>query len=186
SGTLTITDCHGNDTIINAPFTSPINYSINGLPADGAACNIIAVFSDDPLCTFTTNYSAPDSMSITLTHTSASCNTDDGTATVAVNGGSAPYSYLWSVNNQTSATADSLPAGMVSVIVTDANGCSASGSIDIVTVIVHTAVAGAVPTTVIAPLSVNFSNNSQNTPTYVCAFGDGTTSTDFAPTHTYL
>src|SRR5690606_7652348 len=128
----------------------------------------------------------PDSMSITLTHTSASCNTDDGTATVAVNGGSAPYSYLWSVNNQTSTTADSLPAGMVSVIVTDANGCSVSGSINIDTVNIHTAVAGADPTTGIAPLLVNFSNNSQNTTTYVWDFGDGTTSTDFAPTHTYL
>lgn len=125
-------------------------------------------------------------MSITLTHTSASCNTDDGTATVAVNGGSAPYSYLWSVNNQTSVTADSLPAGMVSVIVTDANGCSVSGSINIDTVNIHTAVAGADPTTGIAPLLVNFSNNSQNTTTYVWDFGDGTTSTDFAPTHTYL
>ena len=125
-------------------------------------------------------------MSLVLTHTSASCNTADGTATANVTGGNAPYSYFWPVSNQTTQTADSLPGGMVSVVVMDANGCTVSGSINIDTVNIHTAVAGADPTTGIAPLNVNFSNNSQNTTTYFWDFGDGNTSTDFAPTHTYL
>ncbi len=36
-----------------------------------------------------------------------------------------------------------------------------------------------------APLTVNFSNNSSGATTYEWHFGDGTTSTDFNPTHTY-
>ncbi|MBL4593151.1 MAG: hypothetical protein JKX68_04950, partial [Flavobacteriales bacterium] len=59
SGTLTLTDCHGNSQVFNAPFASPINYNITGINSDGSACNVTAVFSADPACTFSTNYNAP-------------------------------------------------------------------------------------------------------------------------------
>lgn len=53
------------------------------------------------------------------------CNGDcDGEATVAVVGGTPPYTYQWNDPlNQTTATADSLCAGTYSVVVTDDNGC---------------------------------------------------------------
>lgn len=195
--TTSITCHNGNDGIITinssggmAPYTYSWSTSANTSNSEtGLSPGFVYVITTDSKgCTRndTIEVVNPDSMSINLTHTSASCNTDDGTATVTVSGGSAPYSYLWSANNQNTATADSLPAGTVSVMVTDANGCSVSGSINIDTVNIHTAVAGADPTTGIAPLLVNFSNNSQNTTTYFWDFGDGTTSTDFAPSHTYL
>ena len=47
----------------------------------------------------------------------------DGTATVAVTSGTPPYTYAWS-NGGTTATITGLTAGMYSVVVTDANGCS--------------------------------------------------------------
>ncbi|MBD3638865.1 MAG: gliding motility-associated C-terminal domain-containing protein [Crocinitomicaceae bacterium] len=59
SGTLTVSDCNGNQQVINAPFSSPINYNITGQTADGAPCSITAVFSADPACTLTENYTAP-------------------------------------------------------------------------------------------------------------------------------
>ena len=59
TGTLTVTDCHGNSQVFNAPFTSPKAYSISGIPSNGAACNVTAVFSDNSSCTRTTNYTAP-------------------------------------------------------------------------------------------------------------------------------
>ena len=60
TGTLTLTDCHGNSQVLNAPFTSPTNYSINGINADGVFCNVTATFSDGPSCTITNNYQSPD------------------------------------------------------------------------------------------------------------------------------
>lgn len=49
---------------------------------------------------------------------------NDGTASVTVSGGTAPYSYLWNDNSaQTTATASGLASGSYDVIITDANGC---------------------------------------------------------------
>ncbi|MBW8052077.1 MAG: hypothetical protein FVQ77_17385 [Cytophagales bacterium] len=50
----------------------------------------------------------------------------DGTATVSVDsGGAPPFTFSWD-NGDTSATADSLAAGVHIVVVTDSNGCVAS------------------------------------------------------------
>jgi gliding motility-associated-like protein len=46
----------------------------------------------------------------------------DGSISVDANGGTAPYSYLWS-NGATSATINGLAAGSYTVTITDANGC---------------------------------------------------------------
>ena len=195
---ITNITCHnGNDgaiTLTSSGGTAPYSYSwstsanTSNTETGLSSGTVYVTTSDNQGCsvTDTIQITNPDSMSLVLTHTSASCNTADGTATANVTGGNAPYSYFWPVSNQTTQTADSLPGGMVSVVVMDANGCTVSGSINIDTVNIHTAVAGADPTTGIAPLNVNFSNNSQNTTTYFWDFGDGNTSTDFAPTHTYL
>lgn len=191
-----ITCYNGNDgaiTLSSSGGTVPYSYSwstsVNTSNTEtGLSSGTVYVTTTDNQGCFvvdTIEIVNPDSMSLVLTHTSASCNTADGTATANVVGGNAPYSYLWSVNNQTTQMADSLPGGIVSVVVIDANGCTVSGSINIDTVNIHTAVAGADPITGIAPLIVNFSNNSQNTTTYFWDFGDGNTSTDFAPTHIY-
>ena len=50
-----------------------------------------------------------------------------GSATVNINGGTAPYTYLWSSGEQT-ATAEALCPGTASVIVTDAAGCAVNAS----------------------------------------------------------
>ncbi len=56
------------------------------------------------------------------------CNGDgDGQAMSSPSGGTGPYMFLWS-NGQTTATATGLDAGLVSVTVTDDNGCTATGS----------------------------------------------------------
>jgi surface protein len=46
----------------------------------------------------------------------------DGSATVSISGGTAPYSYSWSPNGGTAPTAAGLAAGTYTVTVTDANG----------------------------------------------------------------
>ncbi|OEK07022.1 hypothetical protein BFP71_05025 [Roseivirga misakiensis] len=47
----------------------------------------------------------------------------DGSISLTMQGGTAPYSYAWS-NGDNTATANSLPAGIHSVTVTDAAGCT--------------------------------------------------------------
>ena len=57
---------------------------------------------------------------------------NNGHATVSVEGGAEPYNYVWNTpESQTGATLNNLSEGEYSVIVTDANGCSAASSVEI-------------------------------------------------------
>lgn len=68
-------------------------------------------------------------ISILRSKTDVTCNAfSDGTASVSVSGGTAPYTYLWS-NGATTASISNLTAGTYSVTVTDADGCTDSDSI---------------------------------------------------------
>ncbi|MFH1319911.1 MAG: T9SS type A sorting domain-containing protein [Bacteroidota bacterium] len=78
----------------------------------------------------------PPPMNITITSKNADCNGgNDGYITAAVNGGATPYTFYWStgvtVSGVPSSSIYSLAAGVYGVIVTDANGCSKSQSINI-------------------------------------------------------
>jgi len=53
---------------------------------------------------------------------------NDGTATVVVSGGTAPYSYSWS-NGTNNATVTGLGSGTYTVAITDAKGCVSSSSV---------------------------------------------------------
>ncbi|RZK80568.1 MAG: hypothetical protein EOO92_07450, partial [Pedobacter sp.] len=53
----------------------------------------------------------------------------NGTATAAVVGGTAPYTYVWSSNGSTTATAINLGEGTYTLTVTDANNCSVSKTV---------------------------------------------------------
>ena len=61
-------------------------------------------------------------LSLTKNVTNINCNGEStGSITVSVEGGLAPYTYLWS-NNMTTETINNIPAGVYSVTVTDSNG----------------------------------------------------------------
>ncbi len=55
-------------------------------------------------------------------------DTNDGTATALVTGGTSPYTYSWSPGGQTTQTITGLPDGTYTVTVTDANGCIETAS----------------------------------------------------------
>jgi len=66
------------------------------------------------------------------TTSNVSCNGgNDGAVTVNANGGTAPYNYVWSPFGGINATAAGLTAGTYTVLVTDANGCTALQSVPI-------------------------------------------------------
>ncbi|HAA01657.1 MAG TPA: PKD domain-containing protein [Flavobacteriales bacterium] len=64
---------------------------------------------------------------ITASSTPANCGAANGTASVTVNGGNAPYSYSWSSGNNT-ASVNGLQAGNYTVNVSDATGCIMSAN----------------------------------------------------------
>jgi len=117
---------------------------------------------------------------------------NDGSVTVTMIGGTAPFSGTWTPSGTTntggtSMTLSGLTGGYYSVIVEDDNGCTATAGATVNTPGVPP-VAGfeADVTEGCGTLTVNFTDLSTNNPTtYVWNFGDGDTSGDAEPTHIY-
>jgi hypothetical protein len=81
------------------------------------------------VCSFTVTVT--NDLAVSLVGTDVLCNGDStGTATSTVSGGTAPYSYAWSTG-EVGVDELSLGAGTHSVIVTDANGCTATINVTI-------------------------------------------------------
>ncbi|SEA03730.1 Por secretion system C-terminal sorting domain-containing protein [Flavobacterium gillisiae] len=64
----------------------------------------------------------PDALSASATPSAESCIGADGSISLTVSGGAAPYKYLWS-NGATSKDVSGLSPGAYTVVITDANGC---------------------------------------------------------------
>ncbi|MFH1319383.1 MAG: leucine-rich repeat domain-containing protein [Bacteroidota bacterium] len=80
--------------------------------------------TDDAGCIATQSItvSAPAPLILSISEVDASCNGSDGSATVNVSGGTAPYTYFWSTFG-TNPSQLGLTAGIYFVNVFDANGC---------------------------------------------------------------
>ncbi|WP_417368168.1 T9SS type A sorting domain-containing protein [Flavobacterium beibuense] len=75
----------------------------------------------------------PTALAVTFTTDNVSCpGGNDGTATVTVTGGIAPYTYIWS-NTATTASITGVTDGTYTVTVTDANGCVITDSVVVAT-----------------------------------------------------
>jgi len=67
----------------------------------------------------------PSTLAANIAATTTSCNGNDGTVMLSVNGGTSGYSYNWS-NGATTQDLSGLAGGPYTVTVTDANGCTAT------------------------------------------------------------
>jgi gliding motility-associated-like protein len=74
TGTLTITNCFGQQQVINAPFSGSDDFVFTGLPQNGEECVFTAVFSDDAACTANVGIMAPP----TFTFISSGCDIGSG------------------------------------------------------------------------------------------------------------
>lgn len=84
--------------------------------------------TDENNCTATTTItvSEPTSITATVSTTLAGCGLSDGIATVTATGGTGTLTYLWNPEGGTNAVSTGLPAGTFTVLVQDANACSAT------------------------------------------------------------
>ncbi|MFN5324935.1 MAG: PKD domain-containing protein [Bacteroidota bacterium] len=111
------------------------SYTVQIFDANGCSININATINDQPSPLITS-----------ITNTQVSCNGgSNGTATVITSLGTAPLSY--SINAgvpQPNASFNSLAAGTYTILVTDANNCTATGNITITEPSVLTATASSI------------------------------------------
>ena len=150
------------------------DYSLTVEGGDGCAHTTSAFTIGEPVV-----------MQINAKLTHASCSgASDGSMQLEIRGGEQPYTYAWS-NGATTGDLSGLHAGDLTVIVTDAKGCTATRSILVGQ--------GADPVAVIAMSvsktsvhrSVLFQNLSEGATAYLWEFGDGTSSTLAEPMHSY-
>ena len=124
---------------IDTDGTVPYSYSINGAGFqssnvfnDLAAGNYSITTRDVNGCEHTVSATVPPSsnnLTVAINTTPISCaGLNDASATAVSNGGSQPFSYLWS-NSATTETISSLSSGTYSVSVSDANGCSGTATV---------------------------------------------------------
>ncbi|MES2837448.1 MAG: endonuclease [Bacteroidota bacterium] len=72
--------------------------------------------------------SCVSAMTLQKSQTNSTCNQANGTAAVTIVNGTAPYTFLWSNNVSSTATATGLVAGNYTVSVTDNNGQTANAN----------------------------------------------------------
>ena len=119
--------------------TAPFSFSwSNGATTEdlsGLAAGSYSLTLTDSLgCSASANYviTAPDSIELVLSSTPETGGNSDGSVTVSPGGGTPPFSFAWDSNPvQTTATATGLPAGTYTVTVTDSNGCTATGQVEV-------------------------------------------------------
>jgi len=128
-------ECTGEITVNPTGGTAP--YTLNwsdgqtGTTATDLCVGPITLSITDGVgCTIDTTIILTESTEITLLSSfsnNTSCGVCNGSATVNVTGGAGPYSYDWSPDplaGEGTNNATGLCAGIVNVIITDANGCS--------------------------------------------------------------
>ena len=106
-------------------FTSNYNSVGTGICAGVQTVTVTAAYGCTVVQTLTVT--SPSAIAPNITTTNVSCNGgNDGTATVTVVGGAAPFTYSWSPIGGVSTTATGLNAGTYSVLVVDGSGCTAT------------------------------------------------------------
>lgn len=142
--TATAVSCNGGNngtaTVTATGGTAPYTYSWDNGQTTAAATGLISgnytvTVTDANGCsnTATVNITQPAALSIASTQTDVSCfGGNNGIATIAPTGGTAPYSYSWNTTPvQTTAAIRNLISGNYTATITDAKGCIATYTVTI-------------------------------------------------------
>lgn len=140
-GTIVQETCSAcNGSIVIAPINGALPYSFlwsntQTVPSISGLCNgtytVTVTDANNCIATNTTNITDTPGPTVQANMVSAeNCGQSDGQGTVVVNGGVLPYGFLWS-NAQTTQNLTNVIGGNYSVVVTDANSCTASSNVTI-------------------------------------------------------
>jgi hypothetical protein len=128
-----IFDASGGNGTLNYTWT-------NNLSTTEAATNLsegtyTITVTDATGCTATASHQIANQSAPIISNpiaTEATCGQSNGTASITVTGGVAPLTYTWTNNVSNTASAINLPALDYTVTVSDANGCSATVIISVI------------------------------------------------------
>ncbi|OFZ66838.1 MAG: hypothetical protein A3D92_02595 [Bacteroidetes bacterium RIFCSPHIGHO2_02_FULL_44_7] len=105
--------------------------SANNLPAGAYIVTVVDQNNCSASISFAINNTGGPSASLQSSSDVSCGGAADGTATVAVSGGTTPYTYSWSPSGGNAATASGLSGGLYTVTVTDAAGCISTVNVTI-------------------------------------------------------
>ncbi len=137
--------CDGRIDLLLAGGTAPFTIVWNPVPPNGQGVQVAqqlcagtwsVVIADAGGCAVQAVYtvSAPDPLAVQVQVSPSSCGACDGGATPTISGGTAPFSYAWSligVQVSTDPLLAGVCPGVYDLVVTDANGCTAETSVPI-------------------------------------------------------
>ncbi|HPQ07765.1 MAG TPA: PKD domain-containing protein [Bacteroidia bacterium] len=141
----------GSATVSASGGTGPYTYtwmpgsltgSVQTSLSPGTIYTVTAKDNNSCTGTITISITQPSSLTATFSNQNAICTASNGSSTISVSGGTAPYTYTWLPTGGNSSVATNISAGNYSVIVKDANNCSVTftNSISSNTVIINTSV----------------------------------------------
>ncbi len=112
--------------------TQPGNLSGSSL-TNLTAQNYTVTATDQNSCTGTYTFviSQPSALTAVTTSTDANCGSSDGTASINVSGGTAPYVYNWTPNLGSGPIQNNISSGEYIVQVNDARSCSITRTITV-------------------------------------------------------
>ncbi len=137
AGSSTPANCQSGGTATVAVTGGSQPYQYLWSPSGGTSATATGLAAGTYTCTvtdqsgcsipYTVTVGAASAMQLQLYMTPDSCPSPTGTGFAYVTGGTAPFTYLWS-NGDTASYITNIPAGIYSVTVTDANGCTISAT----------------------------------------------------------
>ncbi len=195
TGTTTDASCgqqNGSLSLSASGGTSPYNYNIgNGNTANPAFSDLsagiyVATITDVNNCTATESFTIVGTgggPTVSATATDVDCGLPNGSITIEATGGAGEYSYDVGTGVSTDNIITDLAAGTYDVSVTDANGCIGNTTVTV------GETGNTLPQSNFSVasnyLNIAITNNTLDADAYLWDFGDGTSSTEPAPSHDF-
>lgn len=182
----------GQATAVGTSGVAPYSYSWNTNPPQNTATAIglsegdyFVTVTDANGCVQIINVKidsvAPPTIELEITPTS--CGASDGEAVASISGGTSPYTFIWSSSSNTTSVETGLSEGAYSLTVIDTSGCTGTEAFNVEQLPPESEITSS-NVCLGQESTFSFATNSGAT-NWVWDFGDGTTSTDQSPVHTY-